>query len=290
MIKKIKEFEYFNPSTISEAISLLAKYKGQAKILAGGTDLLIEMKKGLTPKYVIDIKRISELNYIKYEEDEGLKIGALITHSALINSTVVQEKYNLLAEASLAVGSLQTRNKGTVIGNSCNASPSADTPPALIALNASFKLISSEGERIVKVKDFFISPFKNILKETEIVTEIQIPKLPLHNGGTYLHLSKITAEDETLVGVGILIAVDDLTHRNCTMARIGLGSVAPTPIRAIKAEKFLLGKRIEDVICEQAAEIAANESSPRSRAEYRKEMVRVLVKRALDKALKKIDK
>jgi len=290
MIKKIKEFEYFNPSTMSEAISLLAKYKGQAKILAGGTDLLIEMKKDLTPKYVIDIKRISELNYIKYEEDEGLKIGALITHSALINSTVVQEKYNLLAEASLAVGSLQTRNKGTVIANSCNASPSADTPPALIALDARLKLISIEGERIVKVKDFFVSPFKNILKETEIVTEIQIPKLPLHNGGTYLHLSKITAEDETLVGVGILIAVDDLTHRNCTMARIGLGSVAPTPIRAIKAEKFLLGKRIEDVICEQAAEIAANESSPRSRAEYRKEMVRVLVKRALDKALKKIDK
>jgi len=288
MIKKIKEFKYFNPSTLSEAISLLAQYKGQAKILAGGTDLLTQMKKDLTPKYVIDIKRISELNYIKYEEDEGLKIGALITHNSLVNSTVVQEKYSLLAEASLAVGSVQTRNKGTVIGNSCNASPSADTPPALIALDARLKLISIEGERIVKIQDFFTSPFKNILKETEIVAEIQIPKLPLHSGGTYLHLTKITAEDETLVGVGILIIVDDLIQKNCTMARIGLGSVAPTPIRAIKAEKFLLEKRIEDIICGQAAEIAANESLPRSRAEYRKEMVKVLVKRALDKSLKKI--
>jgi len=289
MIKKIKEFEYFNPSTLSEAISLLAQYKGQAKILAGGTDLLIQMKKDLTPKYVIDIKRIFELNYIKYEEDEGLKIGALITHNSLINSTVVQEKYNLLAEASLAVGSLQTRNKGTVIGNSCNASPSADTPPALIALDARLKVISIEGERVIKIQDFFAGPFKNILKETEIVAEIQIPKLPLHSGGTYLHLPKITAEDETLVGVGILVAVDDLIHKNCTMARIGLGSVAPTPIRAIKTEKFLLEKGIEDVICEQAAEIAANESLPRSRAEYRKEMVKVFVKRALDEALKKIE-
>ena len=274
---------------MSEAISLLAKYKGQAKILAGGTDLLIQMKqRELTPKYLIDIKRISELNYIKYEEDEGLKIGALITHNSLVSSTVVQEKFNLLAEASLAVGSVQTRNKGTVIGNICNASPSADTPPALITLDARLKLISKKGERLVKIKDFFTGPFKNILKETEIVVEIQIPKLPLHNGGTYLWLPKITAVDETLVGVGILIAVDDLIHKNCTMARIGLGSVAPTPIRAIKAEKFLLEKRIEDVICEQAAEIAANESLPRSRAEYRKEMVKVFVKRALDKALKKI--
>ena len=291
MLRTIKEFEYFNPSTLAEAISLLAKYKGNTKILGGGTDLLIEMKqRRLTPKYLIDIKKISELDYIKYDEDEGLKIGALVTHNSLINSAVVQEKNNLLSEASLAVGSVQTRNKGTIIGNICNASPSADTIPALIALDAALKLASIEGERIVKVEKFFAGPFKTILKDTEIVTEIQVPKLPPNSGGTYLNLSKITAEDETLIGIGVVISIENLTNKICRDVRIGLGSVAPTPMRAKMAEKFLKGKRIEDIICEQAAEIAANESSPRSRAEYRREMVKVFVKRALDKSLKKINR
>ena len=290
MLRKIKEFEYFAPSTLSETISLLAKYKGNAKIFAGGTDLLIQMKqRKLTPEYLIDIKNISELNYIKYNEDEGLKIGALVTHSSLANSEIIQEKFNILAEASLAVGSVQTRNKGTIVGNICTSSPSADTPPALIALDARLKLISAKGERIVKIKDFFTDPFKNILKETELLTEIQVPNLPPNSGGAYLWLPKITAVDETLVGVGVVITVEDLTNKICANARIGLGSVAPTPIRAKMAEKFLKGKRIEDIICKQAGEIAANEASPRSRAEYRREMVKVFVKRALGKALEKIN-
>lgn len=289
MLRKIKEFEYFEPSTLSEAISLLAQYGGKAKILAGGTDLLIQMKqRDLTPEYLIDIKNISELDYIKHNEDEGLKIGALVTHNSLVKSAVIQEKFSLLVEASLAVGSVQTRNRGTVVGNICNSSPSADTPPVLIALDASFKLVSIMGERIVKVEEFFRSPFKSVIKETELLTEIRIPNLPIHSGGSYLWLPKITAVDETLVGVGVLITVDDLIYKNCTMARIGLGSVAPTPIRAKMTEEFLKGKRVEDVVFRQAAEVAANEASPRSRAEYRREMVKVFVKRALDKALKKI--
>ena len=289
MLRKIKEFEYFKPSTLSEAISLLAQYRGKAKILAGGTDLLIQMKqRNLTPEYLVDIKNISELDYIKHNENEGLKIGALVTHNSLVKSAVIQEKFSLLVKASLAVGSVQTRNRGTVVGNVCNASPSADTIPSLIALDASLKLISSKRERLVKIKDFFISPFKNILKETELVAEIQVPKLPAHSGGSYLWLPKITSVDETLVGVGVLIAVGDLIHKICTMARIGLGSVAPIPIRAKNAEEVLKGKRIDDIICSQAAEVAANEASPRSRAEYRREMVKVFVKRALDEAFKKI--
>ena len=289
MLRKIKEFEYFEPSTLSEAISLLAQHRGKAKILAGGTDLLIQMKqRDLTPEYLIDIKNISELDYIKHNEDEGLKIGALVTHSSIVNSAIIKEKFDLFIEASLAVGSVQTRNRGTVAGNICNSSPSADTPPALIALDASFKLVSITGERIVKVEEFFRSPFKSVIKETELLAEIRIPNLPVHSGGSYLWLPKITAVDETLVGVGVLITVDDLIYKNCTMARIGLGSVAPTPIRAKMTEEFLKGKRVEDVIFRQAAEVAANEALPRSRAEYRREMVKVFVKRALDKALKKI--
>ena len=285
----IKDFEYFKPATLLEAISLLAQYKGRAKVLAGGTDLLIQMKQNnLTPEYLIDLKNISELDYLKYDEEEGLKIGALVTHSSILNSAMIQEKYDLLREASLAVGSVQTRNKGTVAGNICNASPSADTLPVLIALEARLKLISTLGERIIKMEDFFVSPFKNILLETELVAEIQVPNLPLHHGGSYLWLPKRTAVDETLVGVGVLIAVDDVIHKTCTRARIGLGSVAPTPIRAKMAEEFLKGKKVEEVIFRQAAEIAAHEASPRSRAEYRREMVKVLVERALVKALDKI--
>jgi len=161
MLRKIKEFEYFEPSTLSEAISLLDQYRGKAKILAGGTDLLIQMKqRNLTPEYLIDIKNISELDYIKHNEDEGLKIGALVTHNSLVNSAVIQEKFGLLIEASLAVGSVQTRNRGTVVGNICHSSPSADTPPVLIALDASLKLISIMGERIVKVEEFCLINLK----------------------------------------------------------------------------------------------------------------------------------
>ena len=289
MLRKIKEFEYFAPSTLSEVISLLTQYEGNAKIFAGGTDLLIQMKqRKLAPEYLIDIKNISELNYIKHNEDEGLKIGALVTHSSLANSEIIQEKFNILAEASLAVGSVQTRNRGTIVGNICTSSPSADTPPALIALDANLKLISKKGERVVKIKDFFLNPFKNIIKEAELITEIQILNLPSNTGSAYLWLPKITALDETLVGVGVVITFDDAEDNVCTDVRIALGSVAPTPMRAEMAENFLKGKRINDCIIKQAAEIASNETSPRSRAEYRKEMVKVFVKRALGKALEKI--
>jgi len=289
MLRKIKEFKYFEPSALSEAISLLNQYNGKVKILAGGTDLLIQMKhRSLTPEYLINIKNISELDYIKYNENEGLKIGALVTHNSLANSTVVQEKFSLLVEAALAVGAVQTRNRGTVAGNLCNASPSADTAPALIALDAKLKLVSIEGERIVKVEEFFAEPFKSILKKTELLAEIQVPNLPPHSGGAYLWLPKITAVDETLVGVGVLIAIDDLTNKTCTEARIGLGSVAPTPIRAKKAGEFLRGKRIKNGLFRQAGEIACNEALPRSRAEYRSEMIKVFVKRTLNQALGKI--
>lgn len=291
MIRKIKEFEYLNPSTLSKLIYFLAKYKGQAKMFAGGTDVLIQLKEmKLSPKYLIDIKNISELNYINYNENEGLKIGALVTHTSLANSEVIREKYSLLAEASLAVGVLQTRNRGTVVGNICNASPSADTLPALIALDATLKLASLKGERIVKIEKFFAGPFKTILKETEVITEIQIPSLPHHSGGVYLWLTKITSVDETLVGAAVVVNLEDLKNKICANARISLGSVAPIPFRAKMAENFVKGKKLGSMICKEAGEIAANESSPRSRAEYRREMIKVLVKRSLNEALKSINK
>jgi carbon-monoxide dehydrogenase medium subunit len=286
VLSRLKAFKYLEPSNLSEAVSLLDQFEGRAKILAGGTDLIIQMKqRKLTPEYVINLKNIPELNYIKYD-GKDLRIGPLVTHSSVANSPIIKENFGLLLEAVLAVGVVQTRNRGTVAGNLCNASPSADTPPALIALGAKLKVLSSEGERIINVENFFKGPFATVLKKKEILAEIQIPHLPPYSGGAYLWLPKITAVDETLVGVGVLIAVD--SERVCTQARIGLGSIAPTPIRAFKTEEFLRGKRIENGLFEKAGEIAADESSPRSREEYRREMVKVFVKRALGEAFRKI--
>lgn len=286
MLSKLREFKYLEPSTLSEAISLMDQYDGKAKILAGGTDLIIQMKqRKLIPEYVINLKNIPDLSYLEYN-GRGLRIGPLVTHSSIANSPIIKERFPLLVDAVLAVGVVQTRNRGTVAGNLCNASPSADTPPALIALDAKLKLVSSEGEKIINVENFFAGPFATVLKNKEILAEIQIPHLPPLSGGAYLWLPKITAVDETLVGVGVLIAVD--SDKVCTEARIGLGSVGPIPIRASKTEEFLKGKRVESSLFVNAGEIAADESSPRSREEYRREMVKVFVKRALDEAFRKV--
>jgi len=289
MLRAIKDFEYFAPSTLSEAISLLGHYKHNAKIFAGGTDLLIGMKKrDVNPQVLIDIKNISKLDYIRYKRSEGLKIGALATHSSIANSPIISEKYKLLKQASLSVGSLQTRNRGTMVGNICNASPSADTLPALIALNAKLKVFNIEGKKIVNIEEFIKGPFRNILKENEIISEIQIPKLPPLSSGVYLNLSKITKEDETLVGVAVVGSMENMENRICKNVRIGLGSVSPIPMRATKAEKYLTRGKMEDASFELAAEIASTECSPRSRAEYRREMVKILVKRSLTLVLDSI--
>lgn len=288
MLRRIKEFDYLKPATLSEAISLYNQYRGQAKIFAGGTDLLVQMKhRQVTPKCLINIKGIPGLDKISLDGDL-LRIGCLVTHKELSNSDIIKKKYPVLAEASEAVGVLQTRIRGTLAGNICNASPSADTAPALLALDARIKISSSEGERTVKIEEFFTGPFKSILKDNEIVTEIEIPLLPEYSSSNYLWLSKIAAWDESLVGVGTVIALNNKNDQVCSYARIGLGSVAPTPIRALKTEEFLMGKRIDEEICAKAGEMAALESHPRSRANYRREMVKVLVKNSLSKALKEI--
>lgn len=287
MLSRLKEFKYLEPSTLYEALSIVDQYRGKAKVIAGGTDLIIQMKqKKILPEYIINIKKIPELDYIEFD-GKLLRIGPLVTHTAIVNSSIIKRDFDILADSSLAVGVLQTRNRGTVAGNICNASPSADTPPALIALGARLKLVSLRGERIISIEKFFKGPFETILEDNEILSEIQVPKIPPNGGGTYIWLPKITAVDETLVGVGVLLVVD--SERICSESRIGLCSVAPHPIRAYKTEEFLKGQKIEDGLFKKAGEIASDEASPRSREEYRREMIRVFVSRALEQALRKIE-
>ena len=171
----IKDFEHFAPKTLKEALALLDKYEDDCKVICGGQSLLILMRQGLVaPKYLVDIKGISELNYIKDEKD-GLKIGALTTHRAIEKSAVIKRKYPALAEMETRLASIQTRNWGTIGGNICHGDPAGDPAPVLIALNATLSMAGTKGERNMKVEDFTLDYFETALKTGELLTEIQIP-------------------------------------------------------------------------------------------------------------------
>ncbi len=288
MPRLLKPFEYHEPISLQEALEALDRYRNEAKVLAGGTDVLVSIKRErINPKYVVYIKSIPDLNYIDYSQQDGLKIGALATHQAVANSPLVREDYALLATACNKVGTPQVRNVGTIGGNICMAGPSQDTIPPLLALEAKLKLVSLNGERILPIDKFFIAPFQTALNETELLTEIQIPTLPPRSASGYLWRTKITAVDETMVGVAVLMTLDP-TGGLCQDIRIGLCSVAPTPMRARQAEAVLKGKKIDDRLVEQAAQVAATETRPRSRADYRRRMTTILVKQAINEVWQKL--
>jgi carbon-monoxide dehydrogenase medium subunit len=284
----LSSFDYLAPKTIEEACSLLSKYKGRAKVIAGGTDLLISMKKRqISPRYVVSIKGIPDLNYIHYNKERGLKIGALATLQSIASSPIIKEKFGPMATACNKIGIPQVRNMGTIGGNICNAGPSQDSIPALLVLDAKLKLVGLQSERIVAVDKFFTGPFQTALGEAELLTEIQIPAPSPRSYGCYQWLTKITEADETLVGVAVLITVDS-TASLCKDIKIGLCSVSPIPIRARQAEEMLRGEKLESKIIEQAAQAAAEETRPRSRADYRRQLTSVLVKRAVNEVWQRI--
>jgi len=285
---RLPRFDYLAPKTISEACRLLSKYEGKAKIIAGGTDLLVSMKqKKITPGYVVNIKGIPKLDYIYYHQKQGLRIGALATLQSIAASPIIREKFGLLETAASKIGTPQVRNMGTIGGNICNGGPSQDLIPSLLVLGARLKVVSLQRERIVPIDEFFIGPFQTALDQTELLTEIQIPTPPPGSAGCYQWLNKLNEVDETLVGVAVLMTADS-TGKVCRDIKIGLCSVAPTPIRATRAERMLRGQKIESKAIELAARVAAEETSPRSRAQYRRQMTSVLVTRAIAHVWQKI--
>ncbi len=280
----LPKFDYLAPKTVEEACLLLSKYKGSTKIIAGGTDLLVSMKKkNISPPYIVNIKGIPQLDYIHYSQESGLRIGALARLQSIAASPIIEDKFSLLGIACNKIGIPQVRNMGTIGGNICNGGPSQDSIPALLVLDAKLRLTSLQTERIVPIDKFFIGPFQTVLSETELLTEIEIPTPPPRSDGCYQWLTKITEIDETLVGVAVLMTLDS-TGSVCKDIKIGLCSVAPTVIRARQAEETLRGQKIESKKIEQAAKVAAEEAKPRSRADYRRQMTRVLVKRAVTEA------
>ncbi len=284
MVRKLRKFDYFKPGTVAEALALLQNYQEKASILAGGTDLLVFMKQGIKhPQYVIDIKGIAALDHIIWNPTDGLRIGALTTLQSIIRNPLIREHFPILEQAAKALGHPQIRSRATMTGSICTASPSGDMAPSLLALEACVKVASPAGERTIPVREIFTGPFQTMLAATDMVTEIHVPALPPASAGSYCWQPKITAVDETLVGAA---AVVTLAAGNVLKdVRIGLGSVAPTPIRAPRAEEFLKGKQIDDSLFEEAAKIAAGETQPHTRAEYRREITKILVEQALKEAV-----
>ncbi len=285
--RRLPKFEYLAPRNIEEALFMLFQYGEEAKVIAGGTDLLLKMKKReITPQYLIGLKGIQGLNYIEYTEARGLRIGPLTTIHAIETSPVVNERFPALAQAAYSMASAQIRNMGTVMGNICSAVPSADTAPPLIALGAKLRVASHKnGERSIPVEKLFAGPAETVLNPDELVLEVQVPKPAAHTGSAYFKHTLRSAMDLAIVGVAAVVTSGS---RTCKDIRIALGAVAPTPIRAKKAEKVLKGKAFTSRSVGQAAQAAAAESRPitdiRGSIEYRRGIVEVLTRRALNQA------
>ncbi len=284
-------FEYFEPETVEEALSLLRKYSDTAKVCAGGTDLVVRMRKHLVnPQFVIGIAGIRELDYFRFEDDEGLRVGCLTNIRTIERSPQLQERYTMLPQVARQFGSIAIRNVATIGGNLCNALPSADMAPMLIALSAKAKLVSIDGERIVPLEDFFTGPGKTVLRADELLVEVRVPTPPPHTSGVYQKYTTRGGEELAVVGVATLVTWGSKDER-CTDVRIVLGTVVPAPMRAKEAEAILKGKRIDDELIEKAAQIAADESRPRDSirgsADYRREMVRIITRDVLRQAFER---
>jgi carbon-monoxide dehydrogenase medium subunit len=274
----MRRFTYHEPASLDEAVALLSA--SHAQILAGGTDLLVELKEQLRrADSVINIKKIPGLAGFAYDAKTGLRIGALATARELEISSIVMEKYRSLVQSVRELGSIQVRHRATIIGNVCRASPSADTIPPLIADGANIRIRGAGGERVLPLEDFFLGPGKTVLKPGDVVTEIVVPPPAADTRKIYIKHGRRKAMELATVGVAV-------THVPGGETRIVLGAVAPTPIRARRAENLVRGKRLTEELIAEAAAAAIAESRPignvRASAEYRREMVGVLTRRALE--------
>jgi CO/xanthine dehydrogenase FAD-binding subunit len=285
----MKSFELYQPSTYEEAISLLRQYGKKAKVMAGGTDLLVRMKGGeIVPEYIVNLKNIRGLNHVTWRNNI-LSIGAGTTIHEIERSSTIQGEFNLLIQAAHKLGGYQTRNLATIGGNLCNASPSAEMAPALIVLGSKLKIMGANGNRNVPIEDFFSRPSQTILQDDEILAEIQIPRRETDSRGTYLKLGVRNAMEIAIVSVAVLLALDS-KQRTFKYLRIALGGVAPTPIRVMGVEEIAKGREPNKDLIRELCQIGAEEAKPisdlRATAEYRKEMVQVLVRRAVMQTLK----
>ncbi len=275
---------YFTPQTLEQALDLLAEYKEQARIIAGGTDLIIEMERGVrSPKAVIDITRIPNLDNIWQDENKHIHLGPLVTHNQVVGSALCVDRAFPLAKACWEIGAPQIRNRGTVAGNLVTASPANDTITPLWALGASVTLQSKQGTRTLTFNEFFQGVRETALATDEMIVDISFPAMAASDVGTFLKLGLRRAQAISVVNVAVVL---NMFGDTVTGAKIAMGSVAPTIIRADHAERFLAGKVLTPDVMAHAGALAAQTATPisdvRGSAEYRRYMTATLVKHALE--------
>ena len=278
-------FDYYEPRTVEEACSLLLKFGPDASVLAGGTDLIPKMKNGLiVPKCVINIKKIPDLDIIKVDGETGLSIGTLTLISELATHPFILERFPVLSTAAKSIGSLQVRNLATLGGNLCNAAPSADMAPGLLVTDSALKIAGPSGSREMFVEEFFVAPGKVNLGRGEMLTEVRVPFSPANTKQVYLKHSIRQAMDIAIVGVAVSLSLEERAGV-CKKARIALGAVAPTPVRAKRTEEIILGKRLNEIPLAMVGEVVAQEAAPisdvRGSAGYRSEIVSKLTIKAI---------
>lgn len=311
----MKGFEYHKPQTVKEAIDLMEGLEN-AKYIAGGTDVMVLVKQGkLDPANLVSLRNVGELSYVDVQN--GIKMGAGVTHTAIANNEFVRKHYSALADGAGVVGSKQIRNVATIGGNICNAAPSADTACPLLVLDAKAVIVGKTGERQVSVDEFFLGPNKVALEKSELVTGFIMPAFGDYTGSAYIKHARRLAMDLPVLGIAARATIkingdtaacreafDSAGDTSATIkrleveklvfedVRIAMSVVAPRPMRAKKAEEALRGKAVSEKLFEEIGEIAASESQPRDsirgEAWYRREMVKVLTKRALLRSIDRV--
>jgi len=285
----VRRFELAVPGSVDECLQILAKRGPDTKVVAGGTDLLPQLKNGvLKPGWVVDLSAVAELRTISDAPDGRLRIGASVTARELELDARVRSRFPALAESAAMVGSVQVRNLATLGGNLCNAAPSADMAPPLLALDAEAVIAGPSGQRRVRMASFFLGVRRTVLAPGELLLEIVVPAQGAHSGGNYLRHTPRRELDIAVVGVASQIT---LAGGKCTAARIALAAVAPVPLRATDAEQALVGQPLTPQQIERAADLASGAARPiddhRGSIEFRNHLVRVLTRRTLTTALER---
>jgi xanthine dehydrogenase iron-sulfur cluster and FAD-binding subunit A len=276
--------EYINATAINEVIQTLSEKGGRARIVAGATDLILELERGVRKgiETLIDVTRIPNLDHITIDEDNIIHLGPLVTHNHCVESRLIRARAYPLARAAWEVGAPQIRNRGTIAGNLITASPANDTITPLMALDASVTLQSTQGTRTVALKDFYTGVRKTVMQPDEMMVDISFPAMETTARGTFVKLALRRAQAISIIDVALIL---DIKADSVKSASIALGAVAPTIIRAVEAEKYLAGKKLTDEVIGEAARLTMNACRPiddiRGSAAYRSEMVRVCTVRGL---------
>jgi CO/xanthine dehydrogenase FAD-binding subunit len=289
----LPRFDYHEPESMKSALALLYGLKTNAKIIAGGTDVLVNMKKGLiSPKYLISLAKMKEL-FVLEPRKKGIAIGSHVIVSDLAESDFLWKNFPVIAKAASVLGSPLIRNRATIGGNIVTARPAADLPPALMAVGAKIELKSKKGKREIAIDEFFLGPGKTVIKPDEILTKIFVNELPPFTGGDYIKLGHRKALEIAIVAVASRVTLDK-PQGVIKSARIVLSAVAPQAIHAVSAEKILINEKPTEKLIERAATLAMQDCRPitdiRGGEEYRKEIVKVLVKRTLVNAVKAVNR